>query len=79
MEYEYLLMEYETMQKAEEVAAQERLISIFISIAAFQILLINILMKNNINRRLMVIIIDALLVIHFFLGRDYGMLRSTKC
>ena len=77
MEYEYLLMEYEMSWKAEELAAQERLISIVISIIAFQILLFNLIM-NNINRRYMVIIIDVLLIIHFFLGRDYGMLRSTK-
>ena len=75
MEYEYLLMEYEAILKAKETAAQEQLISIVISIVAFQILLFNLIM-NNINRRYMVIIIDVLLIIHFFLGRDYGTLAG---
>ena len=77
MDYDNFLAPYEERLRQKEVAAQERLISIVISIVAFQILLFNIIM-NNINRRYMVIIIDALLIIHFFLGRDYGLLRSTK-
>ena len=71
MDYDSFLAPYEERLRQQEAAAQERLISIVISIVAFQIILFNLIM-NNINRRYMVIIIDALLAIHFFLGRDFG-------
>lgn len=75
MDYDNFLAPYEERLRQQEATAQERLISIVISIVAFQILLFNLIM-NNINRRYMVIIIDALLIIHFLLGRDYGQLAG---
>ncbi len=71
MDYDNFLAPYEERLRQQEATAQERLISIVISIVAFQILLFNLIM-NNINRRYLIIIIDVLLAIHFFLGRDFG-------